>query len=111
MEVFRFEKFYYVLRTKKIIISNAFHIGRYIGADNNSVMPFALVYINDSQFEFTAAAGVDTEGFTMGSDGGIITMEEFYNQKGILGTNDIWTTIKDYGIVEITEEKFYNMEV
>lgn len=95
---------------KKQLYPMCFHIGRYINTDNNSIIPFTMVYINDGYFDFTSAAGVDTEGFTMGSDGSIITMEEFFNQTGLTGPNDILTTLKEYGIVEITEEEFLNLQ-
>lgn len=90
---------------KKQAYAMLFHIGKLA---DNTVAPIAVFY-NMNVFESMVAVGVDTEGFIIAPNETIVTMGEYYNIKNNFGSNDIWTTLKEYGIIEITEDEFLNL--
>ena len=82
-----------------------FHIGKWT---DNIISSVATGYAMNP-YETMIAVGVDTEGFIYAPSGTIVTMGELYNMKGLFGPNDIWTTFKEYSIIEITEDEFLNL--
>ena len=90
---------------KKQAYAMLFHIGK---SADNAVAPIAMFY-STNMFESMVAVGVDTEGLVLALNGTIVTMGEYYNTKGLFGPNDIWAVLKDYGIIEITEDEFLNL--